>query len=64
MDDLQSTGPIATIAEALANFFVVMIVVSVIAIFFGFLSCARSHHTIGSQICIFQKFDCKRNDGN
>lgn len=52
-------GSVAAIAEALAHCFEVMIIVGVVAIRFGPFMGARSYYTIGGQICIFQKFNCK-----
>lgn len=64
MENRQIVGPIAAVAEALANRFVVMIIVSIVAILFRSFTSACSHHTIGGQVCVFQKFDCKKTQDN
>lgn len=53
-------GSIAAVAEALANRFEVMIIVGIVAILFRSFTSARSHHTFGGQVCVFQEFDCKK----
>lgn len=60
MENWKIVGSIAAVAEALANRFVMMIIIGIVTILFRSLTRARSHHTIGGQVCVFQKFDCNK----
>lgn len=59
VDDWETIGTVAAVAEALADSFVMMVVVGIVAVLFRSCTSTRPYHASG-RVRSFYEFDCKQ----